>query len=199
MRIFLAIEIPQDIKEKLVEVQEELRPLIPGVRWEKGEKLHLTLVFLGKVEEERVEELKEVVREGIKGVKGFNVELSGLRFFPNEKRPRVVLLEVGEGVGEFRRLQKGLTGALSEAVFEFARPGKPHVTLGRFKQQHPPTLRVGKLEPQPKMALLTLRVGKSFKFKVKEVVMVESKLHPAGAIHTPIARVPLGEREEQGA
>ncbi len=189
MRIFLAIEIPENIKRELAEVQEELRSQLPDVRWEKAKKLHITLVFLGKVPEERAGELKGTVRKGIKGLKGINVGLSEMGFFP-KNQPRVVLLEVGEGKEEIERLQKKLAESLSGAGFDFARLSEPHVTLGRFKQQQPPTLRVSKLKQQRKMALPTLRVGRSF--KVKEIVIMESKLHPTGAIHTPIARVSLG-------
>ena len=186
----MAVEIPRGIKEKLAAVQENLRPLVPGVRWEKAEKLHITLVFLGpprlrraergeagEVPSERAGKLEEIVRKGIKGIKPFKVGFSEIGFFPKGSRPRVVLLEIREGREEIEGLQKSLAEALSNAGFGFAKLSKPHITLGRFKQQCSPTLRVGE------------RVGESF--KVKEVAIVESKLHPRGAIHTPIARVPL--------
>ncbi|GAG42521.1 unnamed protein product, partial [marine sediment metagenome] len=121
MRVFLAIETPQNIKEELVEVQEKLKPQISGVRWEKLEKLHITLIFLGKVDGERIFDLKEVVREGVGGVEPFKLKLSGVRIFPSEKRPRVVLIDVAEGARQVAELQKRLAERLSEAGFEFAR------------------------------------------------------------------------------
>ncbi len=179
MRVFLAIEIPQDIKEELVEVQEKLKPQISGVRWEKPEKLHLTLIFLGKVEKERVGELEVALREaqGKLRLEPFKIGLSGVRIFPSEKRPRVVLIDVAEGARQVAELQKRLAERLSKAGFEFARLKKPHVTLGRFTRQNCQFRRV--------------KAGDVGEFEVKEVVIVESKLHPAGAIHTPIARIPL--------
>ncbi len=195
MRIFIAIEIPRNIKERLVEVQEKLKPQLPGVRWEKPEKLHITLVFLGQVPEERIADLEKAVRKGVspappqhhpvrgrRGVqgKGFNVGFSEVGFFPNERRPRVVLMEVGDGIERVVELQRRLAEALAGGGFEFAKLSKPHVTLGRFRRGADATRRVNWDS--------TLRVGD---FRVKEVVVVESKLHPAGAIHTPIARVPL--------
>jgi 2'-5' RNA ligase len=193
VRIFLAIEIPQDVKEKLVKIQEKLKQRMPGVRWEKAEKLHITLVFLGEVDENRLGELEKVVEKSIKGMKarldfaersdarrGINVGFSGVGVFPNAKRPRVVLLEIDEGREEIERLQKKLAGALSEAGFSFARPSKPHVTLGRFRRGTDATRRVG--------VDSTLWVEN---FRAKEIAIVESRLHPKGAIHTPIARIPL--------
>jgi 2'-5' RNA ligase len=184
MRIFLALEIPQDIKEKLAAVQEKLRSEIPGVRWEDPQKLHITLVFLGWVEEERTKELEGTVRKGIKGIKGVNVGLAGVGFFP-KKQPRVVLVEVGEGREEIERLQKQLAGALTGAGFEFAKLSPPHVTLGRFRRGADATRRVSRGS--------TLRVGKLRvgKLRVGEIAIVESKLHPKGAIHTPLVRVNL--------
>lgn len=187
MRIFLAIEIPLDIKGKLVEVQEKLEPRIPDVRWEKAEKMHITLVFLGEVSEERIKDLEDTVREGLKGIKGLKVELSEVAVFPNEKRPRVVLVDIGKGREEIERLQGKLEEKLSAAGFNF-KPGKrPHVTLGRFKK--------GVKDIGPEVdAAHHFRV----KFEVRKIVIVESKLHPKGAIHTPIVRISLGERGKRG-
>jgi len=182
MRIFLAIKIPDRIKKNLVKIQEDLEPRIPGVRWESPEKLHLTLVFLGRVSEERIVELEKTVRKGIKGTNGVNVGLSGVGVFPRS-RPRVVLVEIGEGREEIEGLQKSLAEALSEANFSFAKLSKPHVTLGRFRRRADATRRVNQDS--------TLRVGS---FGVEEVVIMESQLHPAGAVHTPIARIPLREK-----
>lgn len=189
MRIFLAIEIPENIKKKLAEAQEKLRSEVPCVRWEKPEKLHITLVFLGEVVGERAGELEEAARKGIKGVRGFKVGFSEVDIFPKGKRPRVVLLEIGEGREEVERLQKRLAEALAREGFEFAKLSKPHITLGRFKQQRYPTRRVDKAQPRLGNGNSTRRVGRSF--RVKEVVIVESKLHPTGAIHTPIGRINL--------
>lgn len=201
MRVFLAVELPDEIKKDLVGIQRDLESRIPGVRWEKPEKLHLTLVFLGEVAVERIKDLEEAVQEGISPAphvvqgKGFKVGLSGVRVFPNEKRPRVVLMEVGEGREEIERLQKSLAEALSEAGFEFAKLSKPHVTLGRFQRGVDATRRVNwdsTLRPSTRSGRPRVESrGRVGDFRVKEVVVVESELYSAGAIHTPIARIPL--------
>lgn len=186
MRVFLAIEIPNRIKRDLVGIQRELVSQIPNVRWEKPEKLHITLIFLGGVDEERVGELEEVVRKGLKGgegVKPFEIGLSGVGVFPNERRPRVVLVDVADGAEQVAELQRRLAEALAGAGFEFARLKRPHVTLGRFKRRRDSTLRVVKLSEARGWPLLTLRVNK--------VTIMGSELRPTGAIHTPIARIPL--------
>lgn len=145
MRVFLTIEVPRDIKEELSTIQERLRSEITGVRWERPEKLHITLVFLGTVEEGRILELEKAVRKGVnpaphrvrgKRVKGFEVGFSEVGVFPKSGRPRVVLVEVGEGREEIEKLQKSLVEALAGEGFDFARLSKPHVTLGRFTRQN---------------------------------------------------------------
>lgn len=184
MRVFLAVELPHHIKEKLAEIQEKLRSEIPGVRWEKPEKLHITLVFLGEVGEERLRELEEALRSAQGKLGGpFGVRFSEVGIFP-KTRPRVVLIEVGEGREEIEKLQQVLARVLSEAGFTFAKLSKPHVTLGRFRRQGLRTLRVGGLSKRLGCKLRTLRVN--------EITVVRSRLHPAGAIHTPLSTTPLG-------
>ena len=116
MRVFIAIEIPGNVKDKLVEVQERLRPQLPEVRWEKREKLHITLVFLGDVKEGRKSEVEtRLIASVQKGVgrwaqgrqvrgKPFKLHLKGLGVFPNERRPRVVWVGTEEKFPHPRRV-----------------------------------------------------------------------------------------------
>lgn len=181
MRTFLAIEIPENLKEKLVEIQELFKPQIPNVRWEKMEKLHITLIFLGEVGEERIVDLEEAGRQGIEGIKPFKINLSGLGFFPNERRPRVIWVGLEGEVETLIRLEKQLEDALTEFGFSFDRKKfHPHVTLGRVRP--------------PLQGPLTLQGRKETiggEFAVSEVTIMKSTLHPTGSVYTPLSKIPL--------
>ena len=87
MRVFIAIELPEDIREGLAEVQRELRPVTNSARWVATESAHLTLKFLGEITEQRAEE----VHQAMTGLtwKPFQITVKGVGFFPGARSPRV--------------------------------------------------------------------------------------------------------------
>lgn len=190
MRIFLAIELPENVKDKLVEVQERLRPRLPGVRWEKREKLHVTLVFLGEVGEEGKNEVETrlitSVQEGVKSlksVKKIELHLGNLGVFPNLRRPRVIWVGIEENlkVGRLVELVRSLKEGLRRAGFEFdKKPFYSHVTIGRIRRS------VGSL-PLEALCEAKSEVG----FEVDSVSVIKSELRPTGSVYTRLARIPL--------
>ena len=183
MRVFLALELPVEIKQGLAKVRRQLKSSSANVRWEKPEKLHITLVFMGAVPEERVGALKGIVSEGLEGIGQIKLGLGGFGVFPNEQRPRVVWVGLRGEVETLSRLQQQLTQALSEAGFSFDRKKfHPHVTIGRGDSALAETLRevgVGEL-------------GEA-EFTVGAVTIMESVLQPTGSVYTPLVRIPLGK------
>ena len=192
MRVFLAIEIPENVKDRLVEVQERLRPRLAGVRWERREKLHLTLVFLGEIAEARLEELKETVKECLKGARGFDLSLKGVGFFPSPRRPRVVWIGIEE---EFKigELAERLEKALEEAGFEFdKKPFHPHVTIGRVDLRRTPGREGGRaVGLAEKLGSVGGFLLKGVEFEVDSVVIMRSELRPTGSVYTVLSRVYL--------
>lgn len=181
MRAFLAIEIPENLKELLAKVQSELKSRIPDVRWEKPEKLHLTLVFLGEVSEERLPDLEEAVREVIKGVEPFRLSLSSLGFFPNVRRPRVIWIGVEGDVETLLQFEKQLEESLNKSDFNFdQKKFHPHLTLGRIKGYD------SNLENLPSIDL-----SETEEFEVSEVIIMKSAPHPTGSVYTPLSKISL--------
>jgi len=186
MRVFLAIEIPKNVIEVLVEIQELLRARLPGVRWEKREKLHITLVFLEEVGEGRLSDLEEAVSAGLGGVGRFKLGLGGFGVFPSERRPRVVWIGLRGDVEALSRLQRQLVRALSEAGFSSDRKKfHAHVTIGRVK---------GHLEGMgERLGIGEMRGVEKAEFEVGSVTIMESQLRPTGSVYTPLVRIPLGK------
>src|SRR5687768_4429915 len=88
MRVFIAIELPEDIRRALADVQRQLRPVTSSARWVPAESIHLTLKFLGEVPETRIVDVDESLA-GLTWLP-FQVVVSGVGFFPGARSPRVL-------------------------------------------------------------------------------------------------------------
>src|SRR5260221_13364461 len=87
MRLFVALDIPEEIRTRLTEFVERVHALAPDARWAKPESLHVTLKFIGEVKEERLDAIKPTLI-AIK-TRPFEEKLEGIGYFPPSKSPRV--------------------------------------------------------------------------------------------------------------
>src|SRR5262245_9939517 len=87
MRVFIAIDLPEEIVSRLAGVQRELRPVTTSARWVAAESVHLTLKFIGEVSDKRLETINEVLTSLT--WKPFHVTVKGVGFFPGNLSPRV--------------------------------------------------------------------------------------------------------------
>lgn len=179
MRVFIAALLPEKLIAYLKEHQESLKPLWEGVRWEHHEKFHVTLKFLGNIEEDEASRVKTVMEDCIKGRRAFNATLKAIGGFPNLKSPRVIcycLDSSPELEGIFRCIEDGLSNLgfpREERAF------KPHITAGRVKT---------KARLHGSMPILEPR-----EFKIRELAIMMSKLSSSGSIYTPISTYELPE------
>src|SRR5467141_2348817 len=88
MRLFVALEIPSTVRENLAALLKSLRTVSPQTRWVRPENLHVTLKFIGEVQETKLAAIRSVLA-GVRSDQPVTVDFRGLGFFPNEKRPRV--------------------------------------------------------------------------------------------------------------
>jgi len=134
MRAFIAAEIPEEIQQILSDAQDKLRSAAACVKWVETRNIHITLKFLGEINEDQTETVCGVVYEALRGVDAFRVSLSGLGAFPGRGHPRVIWAGIDKGAGELRaiaeRLRKMPEGC-GKAAEE--RPFSAHITLGRVK------------------------------------------------------------------
>lgn len=176
----MSVEIPKRIKEELVRVQSVLKNELTNksIRWEKPEKMHLTLLFIGEVEKERIMKLEEVVTAQIKKVEPFKLGLKGISTFPNTQRPRVIMVNIEDINGSYTKLQKNIVRNLEKFGFSCASPKPPHFTLARVRE--------GSVE------LPEVRFKNDLQFTVESIAIKESFLHPTGAEHKTISIGDLG-------
>ncbi|MFP4274183.1 MAG: RNA 2',3'-cyclic phosphodiesterase [Paracoccaceae bacterium] len=185
MRCFIAIELPEDLRDALEEVQADL----PVGRTIDPETLHLTLAFL----DDQPEEVVEAVHEALQSLRvpAFRLELRGLDLF-GTARPRVVWARVRE-TAPLADLHDRVLARLRAAGLQLARRRfRPHVTLARFDRRLSPfelaRLR-DFLEGRGDLALPG--------FEVREIALLRSVLRPGGALHEVLATYPL-ESDEAG-
>src|SRR5579864_3087130 len=129
MRIFIALDIPAEIRARMLEYLERTRPLAPEARWARPEGLHVTLKFIGETSDQRVEEIKSAL-ESVKTT-SFAVNFWNVGFFPNPRSPRVFWIGV-EGGEELSRLAAAIDRQTGDLGFpREERAYHPHLTLAR--------------------------------------------------------------------
>jgi len=188
LRLFVAITIPERIRNEMISVQQELKPFALGdVRWTNAEQLHLTLKFLGNVPASSVAAVKQSLAEACMGAAPFHLRAKGIGFFPNERQPRVVWVGFEGGKKELAVLQLRVEQRLGPFV---DKPGVEiflaHATLGRFQKYR--RHKTERLLPRAR-ALADHVFGE---WQVRDAGLFRSELSPGGARHTRVALFPFG-------
>ena len=129
MRLFISIEMPDEVKEYLGSIQQNLDFSKDKVKWVSPNQMHLTLKFLGKVQADKVKDVIAALKE-IKVVP-FSVNLGSIGVFPNENYIRVVWVGLNPEKG-ILELQKNIDESLKK-MFDKEKDFKAHVTLARVK------------------------------------------------------------------
>ncbi|MBI4668730.1 MAG: RNA 2',3'-cyclic phosphodiesterase [Elusimicrobia bacterium] len=192
MRLFFAIEIPAELRRKTAGLCEEIKQGCPGLqaKWVPPQNMHITAVFLGEVDEARLEDLKNAARHALEGFPAFPAALNNLGVFPSRHSPRVLWIGLGEGKKELTETAVRLGQALEKTgiVFDKREPS-PHLTIARFPKPPPReslSRLLGYLE-RPAPALGCWQAG--------GVVLMKSQLASPAPIYSCIERFPLGKPE----
>jgi RNA 2',3'-cyclic 3'-phosphodiesterase len=137
MRTFIAVDLGKSQKERCVSLQENMARLGADVKWVGQDNLHVTLLFLGEVDDRDVAKVCRAVGDCCAAFAPFGLILETVGGFPNPRRPRTIYVGVGEGAEELHALHDALEPPLLElgCYRREARPFTPHITLGRVKSQ----------------------------------------------------------------
>lgn len=188
-RLFIAIDLPEDIVEQLVVLQGDLRAHVGDrenvrIKWTRPDHLHVTMKFLGDTDPDAIPALCAALEQGVADVAPFEAEARDLGFFPDPGRPRIIWSGFDRaGTRDLVRLHASIERGLAKLeVEEDNRPFVPHVTLGRVKSRE-----------RPDGARLSDRVGRRSygAFSVDSIVVYESKLDHRGPQHTPLEHFEL--------
>lgn len=183
MRLFIAIDLPSEWKRLLAQPEESIGWLGRGVKWVEPRGMHLTLKFLGEVDEKTLPDIRNGIAAACRGTDSFKIRLRGTGVFPNPKRPRVYWVGI-EGASALLDLQKRIDSGMQGLGFPAEEhPFQPHLTLARIKepigkQRMTDALLAYKIESEPGM--------------IREVLLMQSHLSRDGAHYEAIWRCPLG-------
>ena len=186
MRTFIAIELPEDIRNILSDIQNELKQTRADVKWINPKNVHLTLKFLGEIEQDLVKKINPIIDEIAKRSPCSNLYLSNLSAFPKIQYPRVIWVGVtnDQGVIEIAKdLEKQL---IKIGIPAESRPFTTHITLGRVRSGLNRKVLVEKLELLNKSLL-----SRQPEFKVYDLTLFKSTLTPQGPIYEVIFRCPF--------
>lgn len=135
MRLFIAINLPPDVRQAAWQAASSLRTARYPVKWVQPDALHITMKFMGEVAPVRVDEIVEAMELAADGARPFSLSVSGFGAFPNPSRPRVVWIGC-EAAPPLELLQHRVEQEMDRIGFPLeGRPFHPHVTLGRVRRE----------------------------------------------------------------
>ncbi|MBI4352857.1 MAG: RNA 2',3'-cyclic phosphodiesterase [Candidatus Omnitrophica bacterium] len=184
VRSFIAVEVGKAERRELLGLISTLKEAGADVKWVRPENLHLTLKFLGDVEEERLGEVKGFLDRAAYGTKAFGIHLAGVGAFPGIHRPTVIWAGVDKG----EELLAGLAGKVEEGAAGIGfqkeeRPFAGHLTLGRVRTRKNLSRLVSALE--------RASFSSAVETKVDGVSLYKSTLTPEGSVYELIHRARL--------
>lgn len=131
MRLFVALDIPEDIREALAATVRILRVACPDARWAGIDGLHVTLKFIGETPGEKLVPVKSAV-SSVRVAAPITLQFRGVGFFPDARRPRVLWAGIETGP-ELAALARDVENSLAPlGIARETRAFSPHLTLARF-------------------------------------------------------------------
>lgn len=190
MRSFVAVEVDSSVKDALLRIIDRLRRVPADVRWVARENMHLTLKFLGEIDEAQAARLRELLRVETSRFAPLELEFVGLGRFPPQGAPRVVWAGCRGDVDKL----KGLAAAVERTAKETGvppeeRPFSAHLTIGRVKSP-----RSGRALADAIAGFADDPFGKQ---TVRSFTLYKSTLTPDGPIYEAVERFEL--RQERRA
>lgn len=186
-RTFVAIDLPEAIRERIAKVQEHLKPKAENIRWTPAPQLHITLAFLGDVLDADLLQLCREVQKAVAPLRRFALELKDFGTFPPNGRPRVVWIGLqGKGLDPLTELQR----AIVQAVRSVGYPPTdnrfhPHITIGRIEA------RAGEEPPDVPALVKPLTLWSAGTIDVRRAAVFSSSQTREGPVYAVLAEAPL--------
>lgn len=169
MRVFFAALLPYEVKREISGYVGYLEKRVSGVRWEKEEKLHVTLKFISSAESDMIPDLKNVLHGVSRNFKAVPFNITRLSVLPNIKTPRVVTLSMDQ------------SESLS-AVHDFIQESTEKTGIGRDKRSFLPHVTIGRIKSNFSMSE-ELRAIETIKSTISKIALIRSELTPRGSVY----------------
>lgn len=183
IRTFIAIPTPDNVRQVLSDIQSELKSSHAEVKWEQPEKLHITLRFLGDVDEQQLPHLIKDCATIMCNLNSFSLIYEGLGCFPDPRNPRIIWAGSHNDDGRLIYMKKEVEDIAARYGFEReTRPFHPHITLARVQ---------GRGNIQNLIKMLQSVTFEPHPVIIDEVHFMKSELRPAGSIYTRLQTIAL--------
>ena len=185
IRTFVAVDVSTGIRNSAFKTITNLSGKALDYNWVEKENLHITLNFLGDVDETQVPQVCSLIKRTVDGYGSFEISVAGLGCCPNPEKPRVAWLGVKQGYDELVELNRKLADALETMRFPRERNDfRPHLTLGRLR-------RGGRYSSALTEAVVAGQEKFAGEMVVDEVVVYSSFLDRTGPSYTPMSKIEL--------
>ena len=187
MRTFLAIPLPKETKDLLSRIQEQLKTSKADVKWVEPQNIHLTLKFLGEINEEQLNKISAIVEETAKNFAPFTVGINSIGAFPRITAARVIWAGIDKGDAEVKKIAADLEEKIALiGIPKEERPFSTHITIGRTRSG----LNLDKLAKALQgMSVLTAEYRQEF--AVNRITLFRSTLSAHGPVYAPLKEAAL--------
>jgi len=187
MRAFIAIDLPREIKDYLAAVEEKLKAAAADVKWVKPANIHLTLKFLGEIDEQAKEAVIRVIQDTARDKDPFSLRLSCAGAFPDIRYPRVVWIGTDKGSDETTEIVRALEEKLEKiGIAKETRQFRCHITIGRVKSG------VNRLKLAEKIEEADRELaGRQLEIPVTKIILFKSTLSPNGPTYEAVREINL--------
>ncbi|MDD4294703.1 MAG: RNA 2',3'-cyclic phosphodiesterase [Candidatus Omnitrophica bacterium] len=184
LRLFIAIKIPGKSKKDILSIIDTLKKSETNTAWTQKNNLHITLKFLGEIEEETLPDIKQALSETAKQYRQFKMNLNKLSFFKSTKKP-VILYLTGENITGITKIAHTLfyNIALLNLDSDKIQKYTPHLTLGKIKDKN-------------SLILLTEEIANlkiNIPLEIDNISLFSSVLSEKGAKHTELFSAQLNK------
>jgi len=177
MRLFVGINLNRDLKEKIRNIEDQLVSDDVKIKIVELENLHITLKFLGEVDDSNVKDVTDRLSDALKSSPQFKAELEGVGYFGKPSYVKTLWIGVKEGKEQLMKLMQKINRSL-DYIKKENHESSPHITLGRVKQVKDKKSFIKKLEE-----LNDIKVGELL---VKDVALKRSILTPEGPFYEDV-------------
>ncbi len=186
MRAFLAFPLPEKIKMHFNPFIKEAKEAFPGFKWVRAENLHITLFFLGDIDTDTEQWVRNICRSSItenENQRQFHVQFRGIGQFPPKGRPRVVFSPLLAGTDDCMALYNSLFPHLKKRFQLDVRKYTPHITLGRARRR----------SKQHSLLGYDFRTIPQGEFRIDRIILCRSDLQSSGPVYNEITSFVLPE------
>ncbi len=187
MRSFIAIELSEELKETLHRIQEKLKSSGADVKWVEPKNIHLTLKFLGEINDKELPKIICALQDIARHSKGFLLRFSSLGAFPTISFPRIIWAGIDKGESETKILANQVEERLIKiGLPKEKRPFSSHITIGRTRSNLGRDKLVAGLN-----SLMNGFKGLPQELLVNKITLFKSTLTPQGPLYEALKEISL--------